>query len=100
MKKFLVLLSFFFVIVSCGKQQPDTNVYHKVEKTNDVYRVYDDLNIRVVIIDSCEYLIGSRQYGAYQGYGYLSHKGNCKYCAERRKRELQNVNKPHKSNGR
>ena len=100
MKKFLVLLSFFFVIISCGKQQPDTNVYHKVEKTNDVYRVYDDLNIRVVIIDSCEYLIGSRQYGIYQGYGYLSHKGNCKYCAERRKRELQNVNKSHKSNGK
>ena len=99
MKKFLVLLSFFFVIVSCSKQ-PDTNVYHKVEKTNDVYRVYDDLNIRVVIIDSCEYLIGSRQDGIYQGYGYLSHKGNCKYCAERRKRELQNVNKSHKSNGR
>ena len=27
-------------------------------------------------------------------------KHYCKYCAERRKRELQNVNKSHKSNGR
>ena len=90
MKKRLFILVALFAMISCN-EHPDTNVYHKVEKTNDVYRVYDDLNIRVVIIDSCEYLIGSRQYGAYQGYGYLSHKGNCKYCAERRKRELQNL---------
>lgn len=88
MKK-IFILSILFAMISCG-EQPDTNIYHKVEKTNDVYRVYDDLNVRVVIIDSCEYLIGSRTVG-YQGYGYLSHKGNCKYCAEHRKRELQNL---------
>ena len=98
MKKFLVLLSFFFVIVSCSKQ-PDTRVYHETEITSDVY-VVNGLHLKTVVIDSCEYLIGSRQYGIYQGYGYLSHKGNCKYCAERRKRELQNVNKSHKSNGK
>ena len=89
MKKILILVTILFAMISCS-EQPDTNIYHKVEKTNDVYRVYDDLNVRVVIIDSCEYLVGSRNVG-YQGYGYLSHKGNCKYCAERRKRELQNL---------
>lgn len=90
MKKFLVLLSFFFVIVSCSKQ-PDTNVYHETERTSDVY-VVNGLRLRTVVIDSCEYLIGSR-YEPSVGYGYLSHKGNCKYCAERRKQELQNINK-------
>ena len=90
MKKFLVLLSFFFVIVSCGKQQPDTNVYHETERTSDVYIVNGKLRLRTVVIDSCEYLIGSGR-ESYAGYGYLSHKGNCKYCAERRKRELQNL---------
>lgn len=90
MKKFLVLLSFFFVIVSCSKQ-PDTNVYHEAERTNDVY-IVNGLRLRTVVIDSCEYLIGSRC-APYAGYGYLSHKGNCKYCAERRKQELQNINK-------
>ena len=98
MKKFLVLLSFFFVIVSCSKQ-PDTNVYHETERTSDVYIVNGKLRLRTVVIDSCEYLIGSGR-ESYAGYGYLSHKGNCKYCAERRKRELQNVNKSHKSNGK
>ena len=98
MKKFLVLLSFFFVIVSCSKQ-PDTNVYHETERTSDVYIVNGRLRLRTVVIDSCEYLIGNGR-ESYTGYGYLSHKGNCKYCAERRKRELQNVNKSHKSNGK
>lgn len=97
MKKFLVLLSFFFVIISCGKQ-PDTNVYNEAERTSDVY-IVNGFRLRTVVIDSCEYLIGSR-YEPSAGYGYLSHKGNCKYCAERRKRELQNVNKSHKSNGK
>lgn len=87
MKKFFILVVVLSAMISCSEQL-DTNVYHKVEKTNDVYRVYDDLNVRVVIIDSCEYLVGSRSIG-YQGYGYMSHKGNCKYCAERRKREMK-----------
>lgn len=91
MKKILVLLSILSVMISCS-ERPDTNVYHDVKKTNDVYRVYDDLNVRVVVIDSCEYLIGSIS-EPYAGYGYLSHKGNCKYCAERRKRELQKYRK-------
>lgn len=37
------------------------------------------------IIDSCEYVgryIGSR-------CGILAHKGNCRFCAERRKKEME-----------
>ena len=90
MKKIFVL-SILFAIVSCS-EQPDTK-YHDTENTNDVYKVKvastgceQITNLRVVVIDSCEYLIGR-----FRGYGYLSHKGNCKYCAERRKRELQNL---------
>ena len=34
----------------------------------------------VIVVDSCEYLIG------YFGYrGYMAHKGNCKYCEQRMK---------------
>lgn len=35
-------------------------------------------NFSTIIIDSCEYVIG---------YHLLAHKGNCKFCAERRKKE-------------
>ena len=35
---------------------------------------------RVIVIDSCEYILWN--------YG-LTHKGNCKYCAERRRKEYE-----------
>lgn len=96
MKKILVLTAILFAMISCNEQPNDTNIYHEVERTNDVYEVNviftknAQTSLQVVVIDSCEYLIGKAAAG-YNGYGYLSHKGNCKYCAERRKRELQNL---------
>ncbi len=35
-------------------------------------------NFEVIEIDGCEYLIGTHGYG-----GFMTHKGNCKFCAER-----------------
>lgn len=93
MKKIFILTAILFAMISCS-EQPDTNIYHEVESTNDVYNV-NGVYLRTVIIDSCEYLMG-RECRGYDGYGYLSHKGNCKYCAERRKRELQNYSKNKK----
>lgn len=42
---------------------------------------------QVIVIDSCEYLIREETRGHYLGFGYMSHKGNCKFCEERRKQE-------------
>lgn len=42
----------------------------------------------IVVIDSCEYL-NKRETSGYQGYGYFAHKGNCRFCTERRKQELK-----------
>lgn len=37
-----------------------------------------------IVIDSCEYI---------EGYNRLAHKGNCKFCAERHKKEYhENMN--------
>lgn len=35
----------------------------------------------IIEVDSCEYIIGCAGY-----HGYMAHKGNCKYCEQRRKR--------------
>lgn len=35
----------------------------------------------VIEIDSCEYIYGIGHYK-----GFLAHKGNCKYCEQRRKK--------------
>jgi hypothetical protein len=41
----------------------------------------DARNYQTIVIDSCEYLI--RQSGH---AGFMSHKGNCKFCTERSKK--------------
>ena len=41
----------------------------------------------VVEIDSCEYVGTSSSYNR----DLFSHKGNCKFCAERRKQELKKL---------
>jgi hypothetical protein len=40
----------------------------------------------VIEIDGCEYIIG-RTTGRGTSMGYMSHKGNCKYCEQRRKQQ-------------
>ena len=90
MKKIFILIAILFAIISCNEPKVDTKVYHETEMTNDIYVIDCKCSLRTVVIDSCEYLIGRRADG-YNGYGFMVHKGNCKYCAERRKRELQNL---------
>lgn len=38
----------------------------------------------VIVIDSCEYIYMTNFH-----QGFLAHKGNCKYCEQRRKEELK-----------
>ena len=69
MKKLIFLALTALVMTGCN--------YEKVK-----YKVTDDYYI--VVIDSCEYV----KYGP--SYGF-QHKGNCKFCAERRKKELEEL---------
>lgn len=41
---------------------------------------------RVVLIDSCEYIKWSNGFGA-----HYTHKGNCRFCKERRHKELKEL---------
>jgi hypothetical protein len=81
---FVVLLS--ATVVSCIKPSNDRveqNIFKNVEiAPNNIIR-----EVYVIEIDSCEYL------WAYHGGGpMLTHKGNCKYCAEREKNKKQVTN--------
>ena len=73
MKK-LILLALTFVICGCDEKEP------QILKDNIVN--IHGWDCKVIEIDSCEYIQG--------GY-MLSHKGNCKYCAERRKKEQEEL---------
>lgn len=69
MKKILIFI--LGVILMCGCTEIDHHYDDKIPFPKSV-----------VVIDGCEYIEGT--------YG-LAHKGNCKYCAARRKAEMEEV---------
>ena len=71
MKKFALLALTALIIVGCDYNS-NRNIDTKTEGC-----LYG-----TIIVDSCEYIRG--------GYR-LAHKGNCKFCAERRKKELDSL---------
>lgn len=73
MKKLLIALSVILTTTLAGCVTNPDNIL-PVEGDQSTSKCH------VVVIDSCEYI--------QWGYG-LSHKGNCKYCAERRRKEYE-----------
>ena len=51
------------------------------EKDGEVVSSLNDKDIKIYVIDNCEY-IGDVRGGSRD---FLTHKGNCKFCAERAK---------------
>lgn len=85
MKKLFMLLFAVALFTACDDGGDNYNT--KTIRTSSGETVYEvnGVHLHVVEIDGCEYLIGrSNPNGGYAGYGYLSHKGNCKYCEKRR----------------
>ena len=69
MKKLLIIAA-VMMLTAC-------NTTRKGRTTENV----DGSAFDVIVVDSCEYLIGDCGYS-----GYMAHKGNCKYCEQRRKK--------------
>ena len=72
MKKIILLALTALIMVGCERVM-ETD-YHTKE------------GFRVCIIDSCEYIHMSNGNGA-----YYTHKGNCKFCKERKQKELEEL---------
>lgn len=71
MKKIILLALTGFMVVGCDEQNPDGS-----------YNTSRSLMLETLVIDSCEYI---------KGYHKLAHKGNCRFCAERREKELEEL---------
>ena len=72
MKKLGFILISSLMLFSCYENEQEE------QKFRENWKDY-----AVIVIDSCEYIVKSSECG-YQGYGYMAHKGNCKFCKERR----------------
>lgn len=73
MKKIILLTLTILLMMGCR------NDY---KNQDDSYNTSRSLDFKTIVIDSCEYI---------EGFYKLSHKGNCKYCKERRQKELENA---------
>ena len=68
-KKIILLALTTLMMVGCSEE---------MDKTTKI------VQFRVLQIDSCEYL-------KIEGYYGLVHKGNCRFCKERRQKELEEL---------
>ena len=71
-KKIILLALTALMMVGCDQQQFANNV--------------TKADFGVCVYDSCEYLIAAHGYS-----GFLAHKGNCRFCKERRQKELEEL---------
>ena len=70
MKKLILLALTAIIMAGC---------YYYEDPSKDYSPRY-----RTVYIDDCEYLMDKGNY-------CITHKGNCRFCAERRKKELEEL---------
>lgn len=92
MKKLILILTASIVLFSCEREIDVT-----VEKTTgaegsrDLEFEYGDMDVyHIQEIDGCEYILVN---GRENSEPALTHKGNCKYCLERNKQSVIEVNK-------
>ena len=64
-------------VIFCGCGNGTTAKEQPIKQTKD-YHGYN-----LIVIDSCEYLEAG---GVPRDWNVLTHKGNCKFCAERSKK--------------
>ena len=79
MKKIILLALVALMMVGC-----ENKTAAEIEEAECLH------GFSIVIIDSCEYLVNYETHG-YSGYGFFAHKGNCRFCKERRQKELEEL---------
>lgn len=87
MKKIIPLALTALIMVGCDTRTEE-------QRYNDDYLQVQN-GYSVIIVDNCEYIV--KTIDAATGFrsatqsGYLAHKGNCRFCAERRKQEMETL---------
>lgn len=99
MKKIILLALTTLMMVGCDTRTEEQRYNDYLQEQNEAKRQIEHQNrwkgYSVIIVDSCEYIVktidvGLGTYVARQS-GYFAHKGNCRFCAERRKQDLKKL---------
>jgi hypothetical protein len=82
MKKIMLLALVTFMMVGCYQ----ANANHDKQQVN--INTVSDYRAETIIYQGCEYVV---MYSYFENHGVITHKGNCKYCKERRQKELKEL---------
>ena len=87
MKKIILLTLTALIMIGCDTRTEE-------QRYNDDYLQVQN-GYSVIIVDNCEYIVKtidvSKGFRNATQSGYLAHKGNCRFCVERRKQELKEL---------
>lgn len=82
MKKIILLALTILMMAGCDK------ISNKIKEAENARQARNitmrEWHNQIVIIDSCEYISEETR-------GLVEHKGNCRFCKERRKKELKEL---------
>ena len=73
----LCTISMLLAFSSCTPPVPDedTALEHNVEQA---LHSIPEGDLEILLIEGCEYIVYKEGQGSNHGFGYMSHKGNCK----------------------
>lgn len=77
MKKIIILTLTVLMMVGCMKTKEDGEPI-----LSDYYKEHSVENPYLQVLDSCEYFYWNER---------MAHKGNCRFCKERRQKELEEL---------
>lgn len=77
MKKVILLALTALMMVGCMKTKENGEPI-----LSDYYKQHSIDNPYIQVLDSCEYILWNSS---------MAHKGNCRFCKERRKKELEDL---------
>ena len=99
MKKIILLTLTVLMMAGCNTKTEEQRYNNYLQEQKEVKRRIEHQNrwkgYSVIVIDSCEYIV--KTINTYEGLnratqsGYLAHKGNCRFCKERRQKELKEL---------
>lgn len=82
MRKIILLALISLIMAGCNKISDEIKGVEKTRQTaNTDIHEWDN---QIVIIDSCEYISEETR-------GLVEHKGNCRFCKERREKEMKEL---------
>lgn len=92
-KKIILLVLTTLTMVGCTPSYEEAKKFTDKERNKQIQQEVWH-NFHVEIIDSCEYLLRyTERASGNAGYGqsFMAHKGNCRFCKERRQKELEEL---------